>query len=104
MSSFGRSCFNICVCRSQQTQPKKNVLDHAGCTAPTQQHELNRRDIFPKNLDHQVAVGDLSDMSKGFPGLGSRFDRPWRRRQDAGFGVLAMPGVHMHGRACVYDI
>ena len=50
-----------------QVQPRKHALDHAGCTAPTWQHELDQTHqgpICPSNnyLDHRVGINYLLEV------------------------------------------
>ena len=44
-----------------QIQPRKRVLDHAGCTTPTRQHELDHTDHtdHTDNADHTISGIDL---------------------------------------------
>ena len=53
------------ICSRAQIQPKEHVLDHAGYTTPTRQHELDHADqesIFPERSRSLGKMDDLSEV------------------------------------------
>ena len=49
----------ICIV---QIQPRKRVLDHADCTAPTRQHELDHTDHTDQQIIQIIQIRNTSSL------------------------------------------